>query len=147
MDKGKDFGELSPYLCSINVYWSGVNLDVIKQAPFNPHEREKYKLKYGDLLICEGGDVGRCAVWEQNADMWFQNALHRVQLWGGISPHFVKFIIEYYKSIGEIDKKCKGVTIKHFTQTLLYALFLPLPPIQEQERIVERMRELFHLLK
>ena len=147
MDKGKDYGELTPYLCSINVYWAGVSLEVVKHASFNPSEREKYKLNYGDLLICEGGDVGRCAVWEHHKDMWFQNALHRVLLYGGITPHFVKLVIEYYKSTGEIDRMCKGVTIKHFTQALLNVLLLPLPPVKEQERIVRGASALFHLLK
>ena len=147
MDKGKDYGEVTPYLCSINVYWNGLNLDMIKHVPFNPREKEKYKLRYNDLLICEGGDVGRCAVWECAEDMWYQNALHRVRLFGETSAHFVRLIIMYYKSIGIIDMMCKGVTIKHFTQTLLYSLLLPLPPKKEQRRIVERMTELLQKLK
>ena len=142
MDKGKDSGEITPYLCSINVYWTGIVLNTIKEARFSQSERSKYKLRLGDLLICEGGDVGRCSIWTSDIDMWFQNALHRVRPFAGINVHYLKSLIEYYKGIGLIDKICKGVTIKHFTQNALYSLLIPLPPYKEQCRIIRRLQDL-----
>lgn len=142
LDKGKDSGEITPYLCSINVYWTGIAMNTIKEAKFSQSERCKYKLQSGDLLICEGGDVGRCSIWTSNIDMWYQNALHRVRSFTGINVYYLKSLIEYYKGIGLIDKICKGVTIKHFTQNALCSLLIPLPPYKEQCRIVQKLEEL-----
>ena len=142
LDKGKDSGEITPYLCSINVYWTGIAMNTIKEAKFSQSERCKYKLQSGDLLICEGGDVGRCSIWTSNIDMWYQNALHRVRPFTGINVYYLKSLIEYYKGIGLIDKICKGVTIKHFTQNALCSLLIPLPPYKEQYRIIQKLEEL-----
>lgn len=142
LDKAKNTGELQPYLCSINVYWNGISLEKVKEARFEEVELSKYLLKKGDLLICEGGDVGRCAIWEQNTTMYYQNALHRVRFYQSINPYFYKYLIEYYKGVGIIDKFSKGVTIKHLVQNSLNAMWLPLPPIAEQNRIVEKLEEL-----
>ena len=137
LDKGKDSGEVTPYLCSINVYWTGIAMNTVKKARFSQSERCKYKLQSGDLLICEGGDVGRCSIWTSNIDMWYQNALHRVRPFTGINVYYLKSLIEHYKGIGIIDKICKGVTIKHFTQSALCSLLIPLPPYKEQCRIIQ----------
>lgn len=145
LDKGKNTGVERPYLCSINVYWEGVNLEKLKTALFEPKELEKYRLEKGDLLICEGGDVGRCAIWENDNEMYYQNALHRVRFFGGINPYFYRYLIEYYKHIGIIDEYSKGQTIKHLVQTKLCSIWMPLPPLAEQKRIVAKIEELLTL--
>lgn len=142
LDKGKNTGELHPYLCSINVYWNGISLDKIKEARFENSELPKYALEKGDLLICEGGDVGRCAIWESNDEMYYQNALHRVRFYGNIVPLFYKYLIEIYKGTGIIDDYSRGMTIKHLVQSSLYAMWFPLPPLAEQKRIVAKIEEL-----
>ena len=142
LDKVKNTGELKPYLCSINVYWNGISLETVKEARFEEFELAKYLLKKGDLLICEGGDVGRSAVWEDDVPMYYQNALHRVRFFGSVIPHFYKYLIECYKGIGIIDSFSKGVTIKHLVQSSLNAIWLPLPPVAEQKRIVAKIEEL-----
>ena len=142
LDKVKNTGDLRPYLCSINVYWNGINLEKVKEARFEESELSKYLLQKGDLLICEGGDVGRSSVWEQNVEMYYQNALHRVRFFQNINPYFYKYLIEYYKEIGIIDRFSKGVTIKHLVQSSLNEMWLPLPPLAEQKRIVAKIEEL-----
>lgn len=142
LDKVKNTGSLQPYLCSINVYWNGISLEKVKEARFEETEQLKYRLKKGDLLICEGGDVGRSAVWEHDITMYYQNALHRVRFYQNINPYFYKYLIEYYKGIGIIDRFSKGVTIKHLVQNSLNAMWLPLPPLDEQKRIVDKIAEL-----
>ena len=82
MNKGQNSGELVPYLCSINVYWNKIDLSKIKQAQFTEIELAKYLLQKNDLLICEGGDIGRAAIWDINETMYYQNALHRVRFYG-----------------------------------------------------------------
>lgn len=145
LDKARNTGDLQPYLCSINVYWNGISLEKVKEARFEDSELSKYRLKKGDLLICEGGDVGRCSVWEHDTTMYYQNALHCVRFYQNINPHFYKYLIECYKGMGIIDRFSKGVTIKHLVQNSLNAMWLPLPPLAEQKRIVEKLEQLLPL--
>ena len=147
MNKASDKGGEVPYLCSINVYWDKVDLSNVKVAPFSIAEKEKYLLQKGDLLICEGGEAGRCAIWSNDKTMYYQNALHRVRFYGNISSKFIQNVIRIYKTIGIIDKKSKGMTIKHFTKTALNSLYVPLPPVQEQQRIVAQIEKLFEQLR
>ena len=142
LDKSKNTGLYCPYLCSINVYWSGIDLSTVKQARFEDSELPKYRLKRGDLLICEGGDVGRSAVWDKDDEMYYQNALHRVRFYGGIDPYFFKMLLECYKSAKILDKCSKGMTIKHLVQSALNSIYFPLPPLNEQRRIIEKINRL-----
>ena len=146
MNKASDKGSEVPYLCSINVYWDKVDLSNVKVASFSIAEKEKYLLQKGDLLICEGGEVGRCAIWSNDKTMYYQNALHRVRFYGNISSKFIQNVIRSYKTMGIIDKNSKGMTIKHFTKTALNSLYIPLPPFQEQQRIVAQIEKLFEQL-
>ena len=142
LDKAKNTGNFQPYLCSINVYWNGIDLSKVKEARFEDSELPKYLLKKGDLLICEGGEVGRCCVWDKDIPMYYQNALHRVRFYGNINPHYFKCLMELYKGIGIIEAHSKGVTIKHLVQKALNSIYFPLPPLSEQHRIVSKIEEL-----
>ena len=147
LNKVKDAGKPVPYLCSINIQNDIIILDKIKTALFSDEEMDKYKLEKNDLLICEGGDVGRAAIWESEEDMYFQNALHRVRFINKIYPYFFLYVLNYYKNIKVIEKVSKGVTIKHFVQGSLFSLYFPLPPINEQKRIINIISELEPLIE
>ena len=147
LDKAKNQGDYKPYLCSINVYWSGIDLTTVKEARFEESELPKYELKKGDLLICEGGDVGRSAIWENEQEMYYQNALHRVRFYGGVNPHYFRLLMECYKGNKILDEQSKGMTIKHLVQSALNAIYFPLPPIQEQQRIVDKFQSLIPMLE
>ena len=146
LNRSTDKGEIKPYLCSINVYWEGINLETVKKARFSQHEQNQYRLQKNDILICEGGDVGRTIIWNKNQEMYYQNALHRVRFFGTfVIPEYFRTIMECYKKIGLIDAYSTGITIKHFVQAALNELPLPLPPIAEQKRIVEKIKQLLKL--
>ena len=146
LNSNKDTGELTPYLCSINIHWTCINLEEVKKTRFTKEEQRKYILLKNDLLVCEGGDIGRCFVWNFPIPMYYQNALHRIRFYNEINPFFFKFAIEYYKNIHILDKYSKGVTIKHLTKTALHSICFPLPPLSEQHRIVEKIEELLALV-
>lgn len=146
LNKSLDKGYFVNYLCSINIRWDGIDLTQLKSAYFSAEEKEKYKLKKGDLLICEGGDIGRSAVWEKDTEMYYQNALHRVRFFEGINPFFYKYLIQFYKNIGLLDNVAKGVTIRHLVQNALYSLWIPLAPIEEQNRIITCLKSVFNEL-
>lgn len=146
LDKAKNKGNLKPYLCSINVYWDGIDLTTVKEARLEENELPKYLLRPGDLLICEGGDVGRSAVWESTQEMYYQNALHRVRFYGGINPHYFQLLLECYKGNQILDAYSKGMTIKHLVQTALNTIVFPFPPLSEQNRIVNAVKRLLPYL-
>lgn len=109
LDKAKNQGTFRPYLCSINVYWTGIDLSKVKQAKFENDELERFLLQKGDLLVCEGGDIGRCAIWDSDQTMYYQNALHRIRFFANLNSLYFRFLLECYKGIGIIDQYSKGM--------------------------------------
>ena len=146
LNKSTDKGELCRYLCSINIHWDEIILETVKTARFEEDEKEKYRLCKNDLLICEGGDSGRCAIWESDEEMYYQNALHRVRFFCNINPKLYCYIIEFYKKSGIIAFFSKGIGIQHLVQFSLNAMWLPLPPLREQERIVDKLKAVMDVI-
>ena len=146
LDKGKNSGKLYDYLCALNVKWGAFDLTIVKQILLEDKERERYLVRKGDLLICEGGDVGRAAIWDNDEEIYYQNALHRVRFKGGINQYFYLYTLQYYKHLGLIDDVSGGVTIKHFTQNSMQKLLFPLPPLAEQKRIVKKIGKIFETI-
>ena len=148
LNKSKDRGELHPYLCSINILWDKIDLSTLKQACFEAGEQEKYTVRKGDLLVCEGGDTGRSAIWDRDETILYQNALHRLRFHESVSPKFVLFYLMYLKDIGEIDNKySKGVTIKHLVKKALLSIPLPIPPKSTQLSIVSELDKINELIR
>ena len=146
LDKSRNTGKVYPYLCAINVKWNDFDLSVVKTIKLEDNEKERYQVLKGDLLICEGGDVGRSAIWDSNEPIYYQNALHRVRFFDNIVADFYLYLIWCYKNYNWIDDICNGVTIKHFTQDKINALYFPLPPVAEQQRIVAEIKRWFALI-
>ena len=147
LDRLKNSGEEKPYLCALNVKWDAFDLSTVKTICITPSEKERYAIQPGDLLVCEGGDVGRSAIWTEDREIYYQNALHRIRFKSNdICPVFFLYVLRYYKERGIIDDVCKGVTIKHFTGQVFRSIDLPFPPVSEQRRIVKTVKAYYKIL-
>ena len=99
-------------------------------------ELDNISAKKGDLIICEGGEPGRAAVWNQEEPFMIQKALHRVRLNGEVLPTFLAYCISNDAMMGKLERYFTGSTIKHFTGQSLHNYEFPLPPLEEQRRII-----------
>jgi type I restriction enzyme S subunit len=114
LDQRKNRGELMPYLGNVNVRWGEFVLDNLKEMPFEPHEVEKCGLEYGDIVMCEGGEPGRCAIWKnQIPGMMIQKAIHRIRPHRNISFEFLYQCLLHKGSTGQLASLFTGATIKH----------------------------------
>lgn len=134
LDKNKNEGEPKEYLGNINVRWSKFDLDNLKEMRITEADYDKCLLKNLDLVICEGGEPARCAVWLESYsdEMYIQKALHRVRLPTDlISPYFLQLYFDYLAMTGLIDAYITGTTIKHLTGTSLAKIPMPILSIDE----------------
>jgi hypothetical protein len=145
LDREKNRGELHPYLRNINVRWFSFDLADLKEMRFEKGEQARYELRSGDLVVCEGGEPGRAAVWTDAVDtVKIQKALHRIRF----NPyHYLPMFAAYFLYFGTLTDRFAryytGTTIKHLTGKALARIAFPLPPLAEQRRIVARVEELF----
>ena len=146
-DALKNKGEMKNYLCSINIQEEGIDLSKVKQMKFEESEYERYTVKKNDLLICEGGDAGRCAIYDRDEPMYYQNALHRVRFFCDLNPKFYLYVFQVYKANKILTEASKGVTIQHLTGAALKELWFPLPPLAEQKRIVAAIEKFMPLIE
>ena len=146
LDKNKNTGKFYPYLRSVNIKWNEIDLSDIKGMQFEEDELQRYSIVKGDLLICEGGDVGRCCIWSSDETIYYQNALHRVRFHGGCEPKYFLYFMMYLEHTGYLKRISNGVTIKHLTKTVLTTIPFMLPPLAEQKRIVDEIEKIFAVL-
>lgn len=145
LDKGRNTGESRKYLTTSNLYWGRFKLENIREMLIKDEELEKCSARAGDLLICEGGEAGRAAVWEGEDEICFQNHIHRARFFGELNPYYMYRFFEKLTATGEINQHRKGVGISNMSGKSLSLIALPLPPLAEQHRIVAKVDELMAL--
>lgn len=137
LDAKKSDGEYRPYLGNDNVQWDGIDLSEVKEMRFKDSELPKFALKTGDLLVCEGGDPGRCAIWNSDEEMYYQKALHRVRAQENVLDNrFLYYYLVYICSTQEIRQYYTGgATIKHLPKAALERVIVRYPDLETQRCI------------
>jgi type I restriction enzyme S subunit len=123
------------YLRNINVRWDSFDLSDLAFMDIRPEEFDRVAVTDGDLVVCEGGQPGRCAVW-RGEPIAIQKALHRVRPKHGVSGAYLFLVVRWWVTRPEYERFITGTTIKHIPKEKLRLLPVPLPPSEEQARIV-----------
>ena len=145
LNSSKTQGTKMQYITTSNLYWNKFELDKLKEMPFTENEIEKCTVSKGDLLVCEGGDIGRAAIWNYDYPMRIQNHIHRIRPYLQVDMYFYYYVFYLYKSAGLIGGK--GIGIQGLSTNALGSLFIPLPPLAEQRRIVEKIEQLLPFIE
>lgn len=132
-------GSLLPYITTSNLYWDRFELGNLREMYFSENEIEKCTATKGDLLVCEGGDIGRAAIWMFDEDIHIQNHIHKLRSYAEVCTEFFYYLFYLYKHAGWIGGK--GIGIQGLSANALHALLFPLPPLSEQKRIVSKIKE------
>ncbi|MCE9598374.1 MAG: restriction endonuclease subunit S [Spirochaetia bacterium] len=132
LDQAKNLGTLHPYLGNINVRWHSFDLIELKEIRLQSEEIENVSAVSGDLIICEGGEPGRCAVWEKSHTIVIQKALHRARPLAGIISHLYAWQLELDSSTHRLARLFTGTTIKHLPGEKLFEYLVRVPPKEEQ---------------
>ena len=138
------------YLRNANVRWGYFNLDNMLEMDFTDKEIKKFNLLAGDILVCEGGEVGRSAIWRNDLeDCYFQKALHRVRVNNEmVTPEYLQAYFYWMSKLGGLSSSTSEVTFSHLTAEKLKKLIVPLPPVSLQNEYssklsyVEKQKEL-----
>jgi type I restriction enzyme S subunit len=145
LDSGRNKGVLREYITTSSLYWGRFVLDNLRTMPISVEELAKCTARKGDLLICEGGEAGRAAVWDYENEICIQNHIHRVRFYCDINPYYGYRFFEKINCTGEINNYRKGVGISNMSGKALSSILFPLPPLAEQKRIVVKIDELMAL--
>lgn len=140
LDEKKNIGEALPYLANINVRWGAFDLEDLRQMRFKPDEMDRYGLKSGDIVMCEGGEPGRCAIWKEAVPgMMIQKALHRIRPHDCIDYRFLFYSFLHLGKIGGFAPLFTGSTIKHLPRQSLAKLEIDFPQRPIQENIADAL--------
>jgi len=135
------------YLRNANVQWNRLDLSEVLEMDFREKDRKIFRLRYGDVLICEGGEVGRAALWhDQLPECYFQKALHRVRPdLAMVTSEYILNLMWFYAHNGGFKNHVTSATIAHLTGVKLKEIAIPIPPLSLQKEFVARVRKTMKL--
>jgi len=140
LDQKKNRGELKPYLANVNVRWGGFELSDLREMRFEPRELERFGLKSGDIVMCEGGEPGRCSLWrDEIPGMMIQKALHRIRPKKGIDYRYLYHNLFHKARHGHLATLFTGATIKHLPREKLALVEIEIPPASLMKLFVEQV--------
>ena len=143
LNSSNNNGTPMEYITTSNLYWNKFELKDLRTMFFTSEELEKCTVTKGDLLVCEGGDIGRAAIWNYDYEIRIQNHIHKLRPYVPVCTKYFYYVFYLYKHTGLIGGK--GIGIQGLSSSALHKLIIPIPPIEEQTRIVKRVDQLFQL--
>lgn len=144
LDAKKQSGDPVPYLRNINVRWGAFDLTDLRATLLESEEVAKFDIRDGDILLCEGGEPGRCAVWRgDSTGISFQKALHRIRIKedSAVLPEFVAAMLEEFVRSGRAERLFTGTTIKHLPQEKLRRIEIPVPSVHDQRAALDKLAQ------
>ena len=141
---GSNKGVVRKFITTSNLYWNRFDLSKVKEMPFTEQELERCIAQKGDLLVCEGGDCGRAAIWNYDEKVCIQNHVHRIRPYKEVSIEYFYYLFYLYKFTGRL--KGHGVAIQGLSSEAIHKVLCPLPPLAEQKRVVAKIEELLPYL-
>ncbi len=136
LDEKKNKGVLLPYLANVNVRWGHFDIESLREMRFEDHELERYGLQYGDIVMCEGGEPGRCAIWKDEIPtIFYQKALHRIRPNLELLNGFLYYQFLFFGKTGAFEPLFTGATIKHLPREQLVKVEVSVPPLPTQQKI------------
>lgn len=141
---GSANGIVRKFITTSNLYWNRFDFSKVKEMPFTEKELERCTVRKGDLLVCEGGDCGRSAIWYYDEEVCIQNHVHRLRPYVEISIEYFYHLFYLYKFTGKL--RGRGVGIQGLSNEAINQVICPLPPLAEQKRIVAKLKEIIPLI-
>ncbi|MEX3644273.1 restriction endonuclease subunit S [Mycolicibacterium porcinum] len=143
LDAAKNAGVVKPYLGNRAVQWGRIDVSAVGSVPMTPSDIHRYRLQAGDLLVCEGGEVGRSAIWRNElSECYFQKALHRLRPKNGYDIRVMQALLELWSSVGSFADYVTQTSIAHLPREKFVEMPLPLPSITEQTAIGDLVEDL-----
>ncbi len=133
------------YITASDLHWDRFELSHPREMWFTDAELEKCTAQEGDLLVCEGGDIGRAAVWQSPVPVRIQNHIHRLRAYSPLCTRFYLYVFYFYKLAGVLEGSERR--IQNLSSERLHSLLLPVAPLDEQRRIVEKLDACFAQIK
>lgn len=137
-------GKKYPYITTSNVYWNSFVLENLKSMYYKDNEIEKCSATKGDLLVLEGGDIGRAAIWNYEYDIRIQNHIHRLRPLIDVNVDFYYLVFFLYKNSNSIEGR--GIGLQGLSANRLKSLIVPLPTKTEQYKIAARINKIFQII-
>lgn len=134
------------YLRAQNIRWESVDVSDVNEMWFSPKELSTYRLQKDDILVSEGGEVGRAAIWKDELDeCYIQNSVNRLRVdRKKILPEYLLYVLESYGQAKVFEGTVNRVSIAHLTREKLKEYYIPLPPLDEQRQIVKVIHSRLH---
>jgi type I restriction enzyme S subunit len=147
IDAEKNVGTPKPYLGNRAVQWDRIDISNLPTVPMSRGDIQRFRLQKGDLLVCEGGDVGRAAIWEGQLDeCYFQKALHRLRPLRGFNSQVMAALLRQWSDKGQLTNFVTQTSIAHLPREKFMEVPMPVPPLPEQRAIATALSDVDGLL-